>query len=73
VDILVNCAGIVPDGSIANCSTKDFRAALDVNVIGTFLVTRAAVGAALDKQQPLSIVNISSIISSVAAAPNRLA
>lgn len=73
VDILVNCAGIVPGGSIADCSTADFRAALDVNVTGTFQVTRAAVRAALDARKPLSIVNIASVISSIATAPDRLA
>jgi 2-keto-3-deoxy-L-fuconate dehydrogenase len=73
VDILVNCAGIVRNGSITECSTGDFKAALDVNVLGTFLMTRAAVQEALKKPQPLSIINISSIISSLATAPNRLA
>ncbi|MGS4944493.1 SDR family oxidoreductase [Meridianimarinicoccus sp. RP-17] len=73
VDILVNCAGIVPGGSIADCSTADFRSALDVNVTGTFLVTRAAVREALAAGRPLSIVNIASVISSIATAPDRLA
>jgi 2-keto-3-deoxy-L-fuconate dehydrogenase len=73
VDILVNCAGIVPGGNIATCSTTDFRAALDVNVTGTFLVTRAAVRAARDAGRTLSIVNIASVISSIATAPDRLA
>lgn len=73
VDILVNCAGIVPSGSIAACSTGDFKAALDVNVTGTFLVSRAAVLAALADARPLSIVNIASVISSLATAPDRLA
>jgi 2-keto-3-deoxy-L-fuconate dehydrogenase len=73
VEILVNCAGIVPGGTIATCSAEDFRAALDVNVTGTFNVTRAAVRAALDAGRPLSIVNIASVISSIATAPDRLA
>lgn len=72
-DIIINCAGIVPHGSIAACSTADFRTALEVNVTGAFLVTRAGVREALDASRPLSIVAISSVISSLASAPNRLA
>lgn len=72
-DIIVNCAGIVPSGSIVACSSEEFRTALDVNVTGTFLVNRTGVRLALDASQELSIVNISSVISSLASAPNRLA
>jgi len=73
VDILVNCAGIVPAGSITDCPPEDFRAALEVNVTGTYTVTRAAVQAALDVGRPLSIVNIASVISTPATAPDRMA
>lgn len=72
-DVLVNCAGIVAHGSIASCSAEEFRHVLDVNVTGTFLATRASVRAALDAGRALSIVNISSVISSISAAPDRLA
>lgn len=73
VDIVVNCAGIVPGGSITTCPPEDFRNALEVNVTGTYTVTRAAVQAALDAGRALSIVNIASVISSLATAPDRLA
>lgn len=72
-DIIVNCAGIVPNGSLVACSSEDFRAALDVNVTGSFLVTRTGVRLALDAFSALSIINISSVISSLVSAPNRLA
>lgn len=72
-DIIVNCAGIVPNGSLLDCSSDVFRAALDVNVTGAFLVSRTGVRLALDTSAALSIINISSVISSLSSAPNRLA
>lgn len=72
-DILVNCAGIVPSGSLVACSIEDFRTAMEVNVTGSFIVSRAAVNSSLAAERPLSIVNIASVISSLSAAPDRLA
>ncbi|WP_417247708.1 SDR family NAD(P)-dependent oxidoreductase [Celeribacter sp.] len=73
VDMVVNCAGIVAHGSLTECSTEEFQRTLEVNVTGSFLVTRAAVAAALSDGRSLSIVNIASVISSLATASNRLA
>jgi 3alpha(or 20beta)-hydroxysteroid dehydrogenase len=41
VDALVNCAGILRYGSIEKHTLDDFRAVLDINLIGTFLGMRA--------------------------------
>ena len=73
VDILTNCAGIVPVGSIATCSSTDFKKTMDVNVFGTFLMTQAAVKLSLESKLELSVVNIASVISSFSTAPDRLA
>ncbi len=42
VDILINNAGILRDKSFKNMSLEDYRAVIDVHLIGTVLVTKAA-------------------------------
>src|SRR5688572_10913734 len=41
-DVVVNNAGIVRFGPLAVQSLADFREVLDVNLVGTFIVSRAA-------------------------------
>lgn len=41
VDVLVNCAGYFPPVPFADLSAADFRQVVDVNLTGTFLVTKA--------------------------------
>lgn len=61
VDLLVNCAGIGgPGGPLAEIATADFRRTLDVNLVGTFLASRA-VAATMIAQGSGSIVNVGSI------------
>lgn len=43
VQILVNAAGVVGTGSIETMPSKSWRHVLEVNLTGTFLVTRAAI------------------------------
>jgi 2-keto-3-deoxy-L-fuconate dehydrogenase len=59
LDILVNSAGIGLVGNIEETSLEDFQRVFRVNVEGTFLVTRAALG--LIKASHGSIVNIGSV------------
>jgi NAD(P)-dependent dehydrogenase (short-subunit alcohol dehydrogenase family) len=42
IDILINNAGILRDKSFKNMSLEDYRAVVDVHLIGTVLVTKAA-------------------------------
>ncbi|TXT44323.1 MAG: Short-chain dehydrogenase/reductase sdr [Spirochaetes bacterium] len=42
IDILVNCAGIVVGGRIEDVSEEDYQRVMDVNVKGTFLVSKYA-------------------------------
>ena len=58
---VVNSAGIVADKPTVETSLEDFRRILDVNLVGTFLVSRAAVRLWLSAEQAGSIVNVSSI------------
>jgi 3alpha(or 20beta)-hydroxysteroid dehydrogenase len=58
--ILVNNAGIMPVGTIAEMNVDDFRAAIDVNLIGPLLGIRAVVGP-MRAAGGGTIVNVSSI------------
>lgn len=60
IDVLVNNAGIVLGGTIDNTVLKDFQRSLDVNVIGTFLMSQNAVKI-MKKQGYGVIVNVSSV------------
>ena len=73
LDILVNCVGWVADGTIVDCSADDFRKSIELNVYPAFVASQVAVASALAKERPLSIINISSVISSVSAAKRRFA
>ena len=72
VDILFNCAGHVPVGSILQCSLKDWDFAFDLNVrsmfriIQTYLPGMIAAGGG-------KIINMASVASSVKGVPNRAA
>lgn len=72
IDILMNAAGIVTDGSILDCTDADWANAFDVNVTGMFRTIRAALPIMLANGGG-SIVNIASVVSSLTAAPRRFA
>jgi 2-keto-3-deoxy-L-fuconate dehydrogenase len=71
-DVLVNCAGYVANGTLLDCTEEDLQHSFDVNVRGAFLMTRAFLPAMLEKGHG-SVINIASVLSSIAGAPNRLA
>lgn len=72
VDILVNCAGYVSTGTILDCSQSELQRSLDVNLWGAFNVTRACLPAMIRSQYG-SIINVASVVSSIAAASERFA
>ncbi len=72
VDILVNCAGVVPNDSLSNCRDEEFERALDVNVRGPFHMMQAFIGGMLEKSGG-SIINVGSVLSSITSVPNRFA
>jgi NAD(P)-dependent dehydrogenase (short-subunit alcohol dehydrogenase family) len=43
VDVAVNCAGVLADGTITATTVEQWRSVQDVNVTGTFLVCRAVI------------------------------
>jgi 2-keto-3-deoxy-L-fuconate dehydrogenase len=69
-NILVNCAGYVHNGSILDCSDKDWDFSFDLNVKSMHRTIKAFLPAMLD-QKSGSIVNISSAVSSIRGVPNR--
>jgi 2-keto-3-deoxy-L-fuconate dehydrogenase len=72
LDILVNCAGWVHDGTILDCDANAWNRSFDLNARALFEVTKAALPGMLDKGAG-SIVNIASIVSSEKGAPRRFA
>lgn len=70
VDILFNCAGFVHHGDILNCDEDAFEFSMDLNVRSLYRMTRAFLPAMLDNGGG-AIINMSSAVSSIIAAPNR--
>ena len=70
VDVLFNCAGYVHHGTILDCAPKDWDFSFNLNVKSMYLVTRAFLPGMLKKGKG-SIINMSSIASSVKGLPNR--
>lgn len=60
VDVLVNNAGITRDGLLARMAEEDFRAVLDVNLVGPWNMMKA-VNRIMMKQRYGRIVNLSSV------------
>ena len=67
-DVLVNNAGIVCFGDILEQSVADFRRVIDVNLVGTYIMSRAA-GRRMAKRGRGAIVNITSL-NAVAPSPD---
>ena len=72
VDVLFNCAGIVHGGTILECLPEDWDRAFAVNVTAMFQMIRAFLPGMLERGGG-SIVNMSSVASSVTGVPNRFA
>ena len=70
-DVVVNDAGIVRFGPLLDVTEADWRAVVDVNLTGTFLVSRAFARRVRDAGDghPRSIVNVTSM-NGVAPGPN---
>ena len=71
-DILFNCAGMVPNGSVLDSDTATFGAAFDLNVLSMVRTIRAALPGMLERGGG-SIVNMSSVASAITGVPNRSA
>jgi 2-keto-3-deoxy-L-fuconate dehydrogenase len=72
IDVLFNCAGYVHNGSILECTEAEWDFAFDLNVKSMYRTCRAFLPKMLEAGHG-TIVNMSSVASSVTAAPNRFA
>ncbi len=70
VDILFNCAGYVHQGDIFACSPQDWEFSFDLNVTSMYRTCRAFLPGMLAAGKG-SILNMSSVASSIKGAPNR--
>jgi 2-keto-3-deoxy-L-fuconate dehydrogenase len=71
LDVLFNCAGFVHHGTILECSEKDWDTSSLINVRSMYRMVRAFLPAMLARGKGASIINISSVASSVKGLPNR--
>lgn len=67
IDVLVNNAGITKDKLLMRMSEEDFEKVIEINLKGTFLVTKA-VTTYMMKQRYGNIINISSVVGVVGNA-----
>lgn len=70
VDVLFNCAGFVAGGTILECDEDQWDFSMGINVTAMYRMVRAYLPAMVDAGGG-SIINMSSVASSVIAAPNR--
>ena len=70
VDVLFNCAGFVHQGTILDCAEKDWDFSFDLNVKAMYRMCRAFLPGMLTAGRG-TIINMSSIASSVKGIPNR--
>ncbi|MGC6373454.1 SDR family oxidoreductase [Pseudomonas sp. K2I15] len=72
LDVLFNCAGVVHAGNILECPESDWAFALDLNVTAMYRMIRAFLPGMLAAGGG-SIINMSSVASSLKGVPNRFA
>lgn len=72
VDVLFNCAGFVHAGNILECSDEDWTFAFDLNVTAMYRLMKLTLPGMLENGGG-SIINMSSVASSMKGVPNRFA
>ncbi len=72
LDTLFNCAGFVANGTILNCDEKDWDFSFELNVKAMYRLIQMTLPAMLENSGG-SIINMSSVASSIKGVPNRFA
>lgn len=72
VDVLMNCAGYVHHGTILECDEDAWNRTFDINVTAMFFTIKRFLPAMLAAGRG-SIINVSSVASSLKGFPNRFA
>jgi len=70
IDVLFNAVGFVHHGTILECDEKDWDFSFNVNIKSMYLMAKSIIPKMI-KQNKGSIINISSIASSLRGLPNR--
>jgi NAD(P)-dependent dehydrogenase (short-subunit alcohol dehydrogenase family) len=70
VDVLFNAVGFVHHGTILECDEKDWDFSFNVNIKSMYFMTKSILPKMIKKNKG-SIINISSIASSLRGLPNR--
>jgi 2-keto-3-deoxy-L-fuconate dehydrogenase len=68
--VLVNCVGVVASGTVLDCTQGELQRSFGINV-GSMVNTIQAFLPGMRERQDGSIINISSVVSSIKAAPDR--
>lgn len=71
-DVVFNCVGYVHHGTILDCDEADWRRSFELNVDSMYRICRAVLPAMIDQGRG-SIINVSSVASSVSGVPLRFA
>jgi 2-keto-3-deoxy-L-fuconate dehydrogenase len=72
IDVLFNCAGFVHDGTVLDCEEADWDRSFDINVKAMYRMVRAVLPGMVERGQG-SIINVSSVASSLRGVPRRCA
>ena len=72
IDVLFNCAGFVHAGTILDCEEKDWDFSFDLNAKAMYRTCRSFLPGMIERGKG-SIINMSSVASSVKGVPNRFA
>ena len=70
IDVLFNAVGFVHHGTILECDEKDWDFSFNVNIKSMYFMTKSILPKMI-KQNKGSIINVSSIASSLKGLPNR--
>jgi len=72
IDVLFNCAGSVPGGTVLTIDPDKWNAAFDLNVNSMYHMIRAFLPGMVEARKG-SIINMSSVASSITGVPDRCA
>nr|WP_250812213.1 SDR family oxidoreductase [Neorhizobium tomejilense] len=72
IDILVNCAGWVHNGSILDCEEEDWQKSIDQNATSAFRTMKAVLPGMIERGSG-AIVNVASVASSITGVQKRVA
>ena len=70
IDVLFNCSGFVHNGTLLECSDKDWDFSFDLNVKSHFHMIKAYLPGMLEQGKG-SIINMASVASNIKGVPNR--